>query len=411
MSGDSQNRNRTRRGVAASVAFAVILLALGAIGRLPAFAQERGATPPAANAPAAHAEGGAAEGHGEAKTEEEGVSIHLPSWIYGTLKQAWYRGPATLAADGAVAEDGGAVDAASLKGAQVEYRYEDHHAHGSPKPVFDIRPVVGAVGGRTSAIGAKTEHVSINGRQVTLINPTVTFAYQGMFPEHLVISLWTAICIALVAFFLTRNLERIPSRRQAFVEFFYTAADSFVRDLIGPHYKKYLPLAMTAFIYILVMNLAGLLPGWTSATANINVTAGLALVVVPYVQWEGIRANGIVGYLKHFAGEPWWLVPLNFPIHAIGEAAKLLSLSIRLFGNIFGEDVVLVIMMYLSYLATKGYVPFQLPMCLLAAFTSFVQALVFTILTCVYINLMTSHAEEHESHGAGHSHGATPAHA
>ena len=98
-----------------------------------------------------------------------------------------------------------------------------------------------------------------------------------------------------------------------------------------------------------------------------------------------------------------WLAPLNFPLHIIGEFAKLLSLTLRLFGNIFGEDVVIVILTYLAILFTKGFIPFQFPMYLFGIFTSFVQAMVFSILACIYIALMTTH-EDH-AHGHGHDHG------
>jgi F-type H+-transporting ATPase subunit a len=119
----------------------------------------------------------------------------------------------------------------------------------------------------------------------------------------------------------------------------------------------------------------------------------------------------------HFVGDPWWLGPLNFPIHVVGEVAKLLSLTIRLFGNIFGEDVVIVILIFLAGMFTKGLIPFQAPMYLLAIFTSFVQAMVFSILTCVYIALMTTHEEGHghaehghDEHGGLHEgHAAVPA--
>jgi F-type H+-transporting ATPase subunit a len=184
----------------------------------------------------------------------------------------------------------------------------------------------------------------------------------------------------------------------------YSQLDTFVRDLIGPTYKKYVPLIGTAFLYIFFMNAAGLIPGWMSPTSNINITAGLALVVEVYTQIEGIRVNGVVGYLKHFMGEPWWLFWLNFPIHVIGELAKLLSLTIRLFGNIFGEDVVIVILIALS----PSIVPLPAPMYFFGIFTSLVQALVFSILTSVYIALMTVHDEGHGEHGHedhGHGHG------
>jgi F-type H+-transporting ATPase subunit a len=190
----------------------------------------------------------------------------------------------------------------------------------------------------------------------------------------------------------------------------YESADFFFRNLIPHNHQRYMPLMSAFFVYILVMNLAGIIPGWLSPTSNVNVTAGLALVIVLYVQYEGIRVNGLLGYFKHFLGEPVWLAPLNLPLHIIGEFAKVLSLTIRLFGNIFGEDVVIVILILLS-IKFMGGVPMQTPMYLLAMFTSFVQALVFTILGSVYIAIMTTH-DEGEGHGGEHEHGhAEPAHA
>jgi F-type H+-transporting ATPase subunit a len=107
------------------------------------------------------------------------------------------------------------------------------------------------------------------------------------------------------------------------------------------------------------------------------------------------------GYLRHFAGEPAWLAPLNFPIHVIGELARPLSLAIRLFGNIFGEDFVLAILIFLM-----GFVPVQALIFPLAVFTSFVQALVFAILTSVYIATMTVHEDHGHEHDHAHEHGA-----
>lgn len=354
-------------------------------------------------------EGGTHEAGGEhgakgGHEEEEGFSIHLPSWIYGPLKKFWFSGPATLSADGAVTPAGEAVAAAELQGQKVDFTYVDHHSHISPKPEYQIHPVIGTIGTRTSGNGEPTP-VTVNGREVLLIEPSVHFAYESMFPELLVISLLTALTIAIVTFLMTRNLQRVPDRKQAFLELIYVSLDNFVHGLIGDHYKRYVPLVGTIFIYVLIMNLAGLIPGWASPTANINVPAGLAIVVVLYVQIEGIRVNGLKGYLMHFVGDPWWLGPLNFPIHAIGEVARVLSLTIRLFGNIFGEDVVIVILIALAGMFTKGLVPFQAPMYLLAIFTSFVQAMVFSILTCVYIALMTTHEDHGHGHGEhGHGH-------
>jgi len=347
-----------------------------------------------------HGEGGHGEGgHGEAGDKPK-FDIHLPTWLYGPLKKLWYSGPATLSAEGIVDANNQPVEASALgnlKGKQIEYTYEDHHKE------YHTRPVIGTIGSAPFTDGAKTETITVDGASYKLINPTVTFPLKGWLSEGIVISVLTALTIALLAIVLTRSLNRIPDRKQTFLEIIYGALDNFVHNLVGDHYKRYVPLVATAFIYILIMNLAGLIPGWMSPTANINVTAGMALVVVAYVQFEGIRANGFVGYVMHFVGEPWWLFWLNVPIHVIGELAKILSLTIRLFGNIFGEDVVIVILILLGVTFTKGLAPVQLPMYFLAIFTSFVQAMVFSILTCVYIALMTTH-EDHGEHHGEHGH-------
>lgn len=356
------------------------------------------------HAAAGHGEGGHGEGgHGE-EEHSEGVSIHQPTWLSTPIKRFWWSGPATLSAQGALTASGEPIPGESLKGQQVEYTFVDHHSHASPKPRVEIKPTIGAIGNQHNPAGAKLETVTVTGQEVVLINPTVSFAYESMFPELWVISMLVAITIALVTFLLTRNLQRVPNRVQTFLEMVYSFFDNFVHELIGDHYKRYVPLVGTIFIYVLLLNLSGLIPGWASPTANINIPAGLALVVVLYVQYEGIRVNGLKGYLMHFVGDPWWLGPLNVPIHVIGEVARLLSLTIRLFGNIFGEDVVIVILIFLAGMFTKGFIPFQAPMYLLAIFSSFVQAMVFSILTCVYIALMTTHEHEHE-HGHGeHGH-------
>jgi F-type H+-transporting ATPase subunit a len=225
-------------------------------------------------------------------------------------------------------------------------------------------------------------------------------------PDAVTIGVLTAIALGLAAFLMTRDLKRIPTTRQAALELIVTGLQNFVVDLIGPEGKRYLPIVGTVFIYILVMNLEGLIPGWKSPTANINVTAALALTVFLFVQYQGLRANGLFGYLKHFAGEPIWLAPLNFPIHIIGELARPLSLSIRLFGNIFGEDTVISVLMLMGLtLIPHLPIPIQAPLYFLGVFTSLVQALVFSILTCVYIASATVH-EDHDGHEHGEPHGA-----
>lgn len=234
-----------------------------------------------------------------------------------------------------------------------------------------------------------------------IINPHVM-------PEAVVISLVMAAVIIIAVMMLTRGItHRVPTKTQAALELVVVGLQNFIGGLIGPDAARYFPVIGTVFLYILVLNLAGLIPGWKSPTSNINVTIGFALSIFFYVQYHGIRANGVGGYLRHFVGEPAWLGPLNFPLHIIGELARPLSLSVRLFGNIFGEDFVLAILIFLM-----GFIPVQALIFPLAVFTSFVQALVFSILASVYIATATVHEghDDHE-HEHDHAHGHDHAHA
>jgi len=355
----------------------------------------------------AHGKGhGDAHGeHGGAPEEEEASGgIHLPTWLYGALKKVYTKGPASVTFAGATDSHGQALsdaDRQALVGQVVNLHYEDHHSLRKPRPTYDLKPTIAAVGAATE--GAHPQQITVDGRTLTVFGADVAFAWEKAMPELLVISLLTALGIALVSLFLTTGMQRVPSRRQALAEVLYTFFDGFVKGLIGPTYKRYLALMLTLFLYIFTMNVAGVIPGWASPTANVNVTAGMAITMVIFVQYEGIRANGFVGYLKHFVGQPVWLCWLNIPLHILGEFAKVLSLSIRLFGNIFGEDVVIVILIMLAGLATAGWLPMQAPMTFFAVFTSLVQAVVFTMLSCIYIKIMTSH--EGDDHGGGHDHG------
>jgi F-type H+-transporting ATPase subunit a len=153
-----------------------------------------------------------------------------------------------------------------------------------------------------------------------------------------------------------------------------------------------------------------------SPTSSLNVTVALALVVFLYAQYIGIKELGVVGYIDHLAGSPrnltsWLLVPLMLPIHIMGELAKPISLSCRLFGNIFGEDMLLVAfvslgIMVMSFTGLPFGLPLQLPFLFLALLTSTLQALVFTVLSTIYFLLMLPH-EEHGHEGeeaAQHAH-------
>jgi F-type H+-transporting ATPase subunit a len=215
-------------------------------------------------------------------------------------------------------------------------------------------------------------------------------------PEATLVSWFIIAGLSLLAIASTRNLKSIPNGLQNLMEMVVSTLDGFVKGLVGPqHDSRFTPLIGTFFVYILVMNLFGLIPGFISPTANINTTVSLALTAFVLVQYYGIKHVGLKNYLRHFAGDPIWLAPLMIPIHIIGELARPLSLSIRLFGNMFGEDMVIgILILVVIQVLGKIPLPAQFPMLLLGVFTSFVQALVFSTLVAIYISLAIS--QEHE---------------
>jgi F-type H+-transporting ATPase subunit a len=206
------------------------------------------------------------------------------------------------------------------------------------------------------------------------------------------------IALSLFAILSTRKLQKLPaSRNQCFVEIIVEALDNFVVGIIGPKGGKYTPFIGTLFIYILCMNLLGLIPGFKSPTSDLSITASLAIVVFIVYNAAGIIETGFKAWGKHLLGEPIWLAPLMFPIHVIGELARPLSLSIRLFGNIFGEETVIAILAGMSFVVIRHFVviPYQFPMMIFGVFTGLVQALVFSMLSAIYISVAVNVHEEH----------------
>jgi F-type H+-transporting ATPase subunit a len=221
-------------------------------------------------------------------------------------------------------------------------------------------------------------------------------------PEAVPVTWLVILILCGTVIFMSRRLRvRNPSRSQAFVEFCVVSLQGFVRNIVGDREARALtPIIGTFFIFILSLNLFGLIPGFISPTADTNTTVALALFAFVFVQYVAIARNGPWRYIKHFLGEPLWLAPLMLPLHVIGELARPLSLSVRLFGNIFGEDLVIIVLMLIgaSVMGRSYYylIPVQFPMMLFAIFTSFVQALVFSMLVGIYIAVaLEGHEEQH----------------
>jgi F-type H+-transporting ATPase subunit a len=235
--------------------------------------------------------------------------------------------------------------------------------------------------------------------------------------EILGFSLLVALLLGLVAFLASRRPQLVPGGLQNLVEAVVEGLTDFITGILGPKQgPRFVPFLGTLFIYILAMNLFGLIPFMHSATANLNVTVALALTVFVYVQFIGFKELGPLGWVDHMLGSPrdltgWLLAPIMLPIHLLGELAKPISLSCRLFGNIFGEDMLLVAFASLGVaMLPFQQVPFGVPMQVvfypLILLGSFLQAMVFTVLSSIYILLMLPH----DDHGHGHEAGAQHAH-
>jgi len=145
----------------------------------------------------------------------------------------------------------------------------------------------------------------------------------------------------------------------------------------------------TIGLFIFTCNMIGLVPGFMSPTSKLNVTAGCALAVFVYYHWQGMKAQGPLKYLKHFTGPIPALAPLLLPIEVISHFSRPVSLSLRLFGNIFAEELLIVII--------ASIVPFILPLPFMAVaiFTAVIQSFVFVLLACIYIAGAVAHEEEH----------------
>ncbi|MGQ9800364.1 MAG: F0F1 ATP synthase subunit A [Candidatus Saccharicenans sp.] len=210
-----------------------------------------------------------------------------------------------------------------------------------------------------------------------------------LIPDYLVMTLIVAILLSILLGLAGRRVQIIPGKIQVVLESLIDFFESMILDTIGEPGKKYLPLIATVGLFIMTCNLLGLIPGFMSPTSKLNVTLGCALVVWLYYHWQGLKTQGVLGYLKQFTGSNPFLAPLLLPIEIISHFSRPVSLSMRLFGNIFSEELlILIIASIIPYLL-------PLPFMAIAIFTAVIQAYVFVLLTCIYIAGAVAHEEEH----------------
>jgi F-type H+-transporting ATPase subunit a len=214
--------------------------------------------------------------------------------------------------------------------------------------------------------------------------------------ENVIFSIIIIGAIVLIAYVSLKNTRPVPSRLQNAAEAFAGTLDDFVCGILGPQGRKFTPFIGTLFIYIIVMNLSGLIPLMKSPTSSWSTTLALALCVFIYVQYAALKGLGVRGYVDHLMGKPRGilafsvLIPLLlFCLHVIAELVRPISLSLRLRSNIWGDDVLLAIMSGFGL----GGLPLLFFNTLLTIISGVVQAIVFCLLTTIYFALVLVHEE------------------
>jgi F-type H+-transporting ATPase subunit a len=204
------------------------------------------------------------------------------------------------------------------------------------------------------------------------------------------------VILITLAWIIRRNLSvNNPGNLQQVFEVLFEAVRGLMHDMIGPDSRRFFPLLAALGLFILASNWLGMIPGFMSPTANINCTAALGISSFIYYNYHGVRHHGVLKYLKHFAGPVVFLAPLLFLIEIVSHLARPFSLSVRLFGNIFAEELIINTL-------NQALFPFlvSVPVMFLALFASSIQAFIFILLSMVYIGgaVEDSHGHEAEAH-------------
>ena len=220
-----------------------------------------------------------------------------------------------------------------------------------------------------------------------LLNAVHAPATHPEAPITTAVSMELLVFLLLVAYFVVIRVSLSVEKPGAF-QHLAEMTNEFVSDqsesIIGHGFERLTSYLTALFLFILVANLMGLVPGLESPTANGTVPLGFALVTFVYYHFHGIRANG-PGYIKQFLGPVWWLYPLLLPIELISHCARVLSLTVRLYANMFAGD--------LLTLAFFSLVPIGIPLVFLFLHlgVAAIQAYVFMLLAMIYLSLAVAH--------------------
>jgi len=197
---------------------------------------------------------------------------------------------------------------------------------------------------------------------------------------------WLAMALLITLGLITSSrLQMVPGGLQNFFEYLIGGLENFTVETMGEDGRRIFPVLAGIFLFILTCNFMGLVPGFDSATNAINTNAAMALFVFVYYNYWGIRNWG-PGYIKHFMGPMPALAPMMLILEIMSHLARPLSLTLRLFGNIRGEELVLMLLFMLAPIAAT------LPIYFLFALADFIQAFVFFMLTLIYLKGAFEHA-------------------
>jgi F-type H+-transporting ATPase subunit a len=198
---------------------------------------------------------------------------------------------------------------------------------------------------------------------------------------------WELLVAALlIAFFIivriTLSVER-PNPAQQIAEMVHEGIGGLAEQIIGHGYERFQAFVTCVFLFILLNNLLGLIPGITTPTSRPWVPLGIAVLAFLYYNFHGLRVQGPVGYLKHFMGPLPWLAPLMFPIEIVSHLARMMSLTIRLYANMFASDLLTVV----------WFPPIAVPSVFLGLHfvVSIIQAFVFMLLSMIYLSMAVAH--------------------
>jgi F-type H+-transporting ATPase subunit a len=197
------------------------------------------------------------------------------------------------------------------------------------------------------------------------------------------------VVLGFIAFFtlvrISLSVEK-PGTPQQFAEIIHEMIGGQAESIIGHGFERFQAFVTCVFLFIITCNLLGLIPGIDAPTMTPAVPLGVAVSVFLYYNFHGIRAQGPIGYIKHFAGPIWWISWLLLPIEVISHLARMMSLTIRLWANMFAGDLVTLVFFSL--------IPVGIPVIFLGLHlgVSIIQAFVFTLLAMIYLGEAVSHA-------------------